>query len=71
MLPVFTNLDAMREALISNPEWQQLSVLEVNGSALLANVDDDVTVIINPWADLEYQLPSRISLRDAGQRPSG
>jgi tetratricopeptide (TPR) repeat protein len=63
MLPVFTNVAAMREVLIRNPDWMELSVLKVNGGALLANVDDDVTVVINPWSDLEYQIPSRISLQ--------
>jgi tetratricopeptide (TPR) repeat protein len=61
MLPVFTNPVAMRDSLIRNPDWQQLSVLEIDGGALLANVDDDVIVVVNPWSDLEYQLPSRDS----------
>jgi hypothetical protein len=59
LLPVFTNPTAMREALIRNPEWQSLSVLQINGGALLDNVDPDVTIVINPWTDLEYQLPPR------------
>ena len=59
VLPVFTNPTAMREALIRNPEWQTHSVLQINGGALLDNIDDDVTVVINPWTDLEYQLPPR------------
>lgn len=59
MLPVFTRPDIMREALMRNPEWQQLSVLQVNGQALLENVDDEVIVVINPWSRLEFQIPSR------------
>ena len=59
LLPVFTNLTTMREALIRNPEWQTLSVLQISGGALLDNVDDDVTIVINPWTDLEYQLLPR------------
>jgi hypothetical protein len=59
LLPVFTSLTTMREALIRNPEWQTLSVLQISGGALLDNVDDDVTIVINPWTDLEYQLLPR------------
>lgn len=59
MLPVFTRPDIMRTALLRNPEWQMLSVLQVNGKALLENVDNDVTVVINPWSQLEFQIPSK------------
>ena len=56
MLPVFTRPDAMREALLRNPEWQALSVLEVNGGALLDNIEPDVTVVVNPWTPEEFML---------------
>ena len=59
MLPVFTNPTAMRAALIRNPEWQTYSVLQINGGTLLDNVDNHVTILINPWTDLEYQLLPR------------
>lgn len=59
MLPVFTRPDIMREALLRNPDWQQLSVLQVNGAALLDNVDDEVVIVINPWSRLEFQIPPR------------
>ena len=59
LLPVFTRPDIMREALIRNPDWQQLSVLQVNGKALLENVDDEVIIVINPWSRLEFQIPAR------------
>lgn len=57
MLPVFTRPEIMREALARNPEWQTLSVLQVQGQALLEHVDSGVIVVINPWSRLEYQLP--------------
>ena len=57
MLPVFTRPDIMREALLRNPDWQTLSVLEVDGKALLENVDSDVIIVINPWSRLEFQIP--------------
>ena len=57
MLPVFTQPEIMRAALARNPEWQTLSVLQVQGQALLNNVHPDVLIVINPWSRLEYQLP--------------
>jgi hypothetical protein len=57
LLPVFTRPDIMREALLRNPDWQTLSVLQINGQALLENVDADVTIVINPWSRLEFQIP--------------
>jgi hypothetical protein len=56
MLPVFTRPDVMREALLRNPDWQSLAVLQVSGRALLDNVDVDVTIVINPWTRLEFRL---------------
>jgi len=61
LLPVFTNASTLRSALLRNPDWQKLSVLEIHGEALLANIDDEVTVVINPWTDQEFQLPSRLA----------
>jgi len=57
MLPVFTQPEIMRAALARNPDWQTLSVLQVQGQALLENVHPDVIVVINPWSRLEFQLP--------------
>jgi hypothetical protein len=56
-LPVFTGLELMREPLEKNREWQTLSVLEIDGGALLDAADDDVTIIINPWSEKELQIP--------------
>src|SRR6266566_4135668 len=57
LLPVFTNVEALRSALIGKPEWQSLAVLQISGSALVENVDPDVTLVINPWSDLEFHIP--------------
>jgi hypothetical protein len=57
MLPVFTQPEIMRAALARNPDWQTLSVLQVQGQALLDHVHPDVLIVINPWSRLEYQLP--------------
>jgi hypothetical protein len=58
-MPLFTRPDVMRQALLRNPDWQSLSILETNGGALIANRDDDVTLVINPWSKYEYQLEPR------------
>ena len=58
LLPAFTSRDTLREALLRNPEWHNLSVLGVNGGALLDNIDKEVDVVVNPWTRLEYQLPN-------------
>lgn len=57
-MPIFTRMAAIRTARDRNPEWKKLSLLAIDGDALLANVDPDVTVVIDPWMRaLEYQLP--------------
>jgi hypothetical protein len=57
MLPVFTQPDILRQTLLRNPDWQSLSVLQINGGDLLSARDPDVTLIINPWSQLEFQIP--------------
>jgi hypothetical protein len=49
----------MRSAVLRNPEWASVSVLEVAGGDLFDNVDEDVTIVVNPWSRLEYHLPRR------------
>jgi excisionase family DNA binding protein len=72
MLPVFTRINIMREALQRNPEWAGLAVLEVDGQQLLKNVDSDVIIVVNPWSGFEFQLPateSEMSAESAGSIP--
>jgi hypothetical protein len=57
LLPTFTSVVALRQALLLNQDWQTLSVLEIDGGELLPNVDADVTVVVDPWTPLEYFLP--------------
>jgi|SRR5580704_5288873 hypothetical protein len=57
MLPCFTNEEAIAKSLVRNPEWQTLSVLMVHGGALLEHLEDDVTIVIDPWTEFEWQLP--------------
>jgi tetratricopeptide (TPR) repeat protein len=57
-LPVFTRVPALVTGLaMGGPMWWSLSVLSIHGDALLDNVGPQVTVVINPWTWLEYQLP--------------
>lgn len=57
LMPVFTAVDVLRDALIRVPEWRSLSILEVNGLELIRNVDPDVTIVVDPWSDLEFHIP--------------
>jgi hypothetical protein len=57
MLPVFTQPEIMRAALARNPDSHTLSVLQVQGQALLSHVHPDVIIVINSWSRPEYQLP--------------
>jgi Helix-turn-helix domain/SseB protein N-terminal domain len=63
MLPVFTRLEPMRDALLRNPDWQALSVLQIGGRDLLNHVDEEVIIVVNPWSDLEFQLPRRADIK--------
>ncbi len=55
-LPVFTRPQWMVSPLDNNPGWQSLSVLELDGRSLFLHVDDDVTIVINPWSKSEYKI---------------
>ena len=59
LLPIFTGPQFVVEALKRNPEWQTLSVLLMDGKALLASADPEVTIVLNPWSELECQIPVR------------
>ena len=56
-LLAFTSVDTLRQALLRNPEWAaQMSVLQVDGGALLENIEKDVVIVVNPWTPLEYEV---------------
>jgi hypothetical protein len=57
MMPLFTNVQTMRDALVRNPDWQDNSILEVDGGELVDHRDRDVTLVVDPWSDLEFQVP--------------
>lgn len=60
-LPVFTRVEILVAALKRNEDWQELMVLSVHGASLLDNVEDDVSIVIDPWSNLEFQVPPRRS----------
>jgi hypothetical protein len=55
-MPLFTRVDVLKRALEENSEWESLSVLRVDGGALLKSRDNDVTLVINPWSKLEFEI---------------
>lgn len=57
IVPVFTRIEFILEAVLRNAEWQLLDVLELNGGALLATLDADVAIVLNPLTLLELELP--------------
>jgi tetratricopeptide (TPR) repeat protein len=71
LLPVFTQPALMRHALLRNPDWQRLSVLQIGGRALYENAADDATIVVNPWSRLQFALPARPAkrIRRRGERP--
>lgn len=60
-LPVFTSAEALKTALHRNLEWWPLNVLVNNGGELLRKIEGQVTVIVDPWTDLEFTLAPRDS----------
>jgi hypothetical protein len=63
LLPVFTSFSRMQLGIIRNPFWSVQNVLQIDGAALLMNIDDEVQIVINPWTDLEFRLPSGAQIR--------
>jgi cellulose synthase operon protein C len=59
VLPIFTNVEFMRDALYRNLEWRVMAVLGVEWRPLWENIDDSVIVVVNPWSPLEYQFRPR------------
>ncbi len=63
LLPVFTSLSRIQTGIIRNPFWSIQSVLQIDGAELLRNIGDEVHIVINPWTDLEFRLPSGAQIR--------
>lgn len=59
MLPIFTNFEFMRDSIYRVPEWRVLAILACEWRQLWEHIDDDVTVVVNPWSPLEYQFRPR------------
>ena len=55
ILPLFTGVPAVVTAVIRNPEWAGLNVLEVDGASLVENKAHDVNLMADPWMPNELQ----------------
>lgn len=64
LLPVFTQPDALRQALKDHPDWHEQSVLEFKGAEILSARGDEVKVVIDPWSELEFVLPPKAAPTD-------
>jgi len=58
---VFSRLEYVDEAIRWNPSWEALDVLDMHGSAIMADLDYDEWLGINPWSITEFKLPPRSS----------
>jgi cellulose synthase operon protein C len=59
MIPIFTNVEFMRDALYRNLEWRVMAALSIEWRPFWENIDDGVIVVVNPWSPLEYQFRPR------------
>ncbi|MGN6275517.1 MAG: SseB family protein [Solirubrobacterales bacterium] len=56
-VPAFTAMPHMATPLREHRDWQNLSILELDGAGLMDALDDDVEVRINPGSDDEGRIP--------------
>ena len=61
MLPVFTRLEHVIAAVQMNPTWQTLQIVEVEGAAILADLEAHEWLGINPWSGREFKLPATVA----------
>ena len=58
VMPVFTDSQYVDIAVREDPNCAKLKAITVQGTYLLEKVSDSVLVLVNPWSDLEVELPS-------------
>jgi tetratricopeptide (TPR) repeat protein len=56
MLPVFTRLEHVETAVQMNPSWQSFQVLQMDGSAVLGDLEEGECLGINVWSGHEFKL---------------
>jgi hypothetical protein len=56
LVPAFTRIEALVEAVQRNPAWAAMSVARVTGAELLEMVDADAGIVLNPWTSLEMDF---------------
>jgi putative sterol carrier protein len=57
MLPVFTRLENVVSAVVMNPAWQSLQVVQMQSHAVLGDLEEEEWLGINPWSGREFKLP--------------
>lgn len=58
VMPVFTESRFVDIAVREDPTCGGLTAITVQGTYLLEKVSDAVLILVNPWSDLEVELPS-------------
>jgi len=56
LIPIFTRIEFLQQAVQKNPEWAKFEVILVNGGDLVQAFEVDA-IVINPWSPLEYRVP--------------
>ena len=56
LIPVFTRIEFLQQAVGQNPQWANWEILSVNGGELLDAMDAS-GIVINPWSRLAYRVP--------------
>ena len=57
MLPVFTRLEHVVSAFVTNPAWQSLQVLQMEAPVVLGDLQENEWLGVNPWSGKEFKLP--------------
>jgi tetratricopeptide (TPR) repeat protein len=66
MIPVFTRIEHIIPAVIMNPTWQDLSVLQMESGVVLGDLEAHEWLGINPWSGKEFKLPPQSLPSEAG-----
>jgi hypothetical protein len=53
IVPAFTRIDALREAIDRQPSWGRYAVLRMPVDELIDAIDEGADVVVNPWTRLE------------------
>jgi tetratricopeptide (TPR) repeat protein len=57
MLPMFTRVEHVVAAVQMNPAWQSLQMVQMEGSVISGDLEEEEWLGINPWSGHEFKLP--------------